>query len=158
MFLKILQQENACVKVSFLNKVADLWPETLLKKRLQHRCFLISIAIKNNYFIEHLRTTVSLRRIITKKWGSWWVFAIFWKTYRRKTKNQTIFILNSCSTFNQHCTKMKFSVKDFFSKYDQIRCSIIRASCKISNRCFPNLMLFTGLHLRKFENSFVIYS
>ena len=40
MFLEILQnpQENTCASF-FLNKVADLRPATLFKKRLWHRCF-----------------------------------------------------------------------------------------------------------------------
>ena len=40
-FLKISQnsQEIICARVSFFNKVADLRPAFLLKKRLWHRCF-----------------------------------------------------------------------------------------------------------------------
>ena len=43
MFLKISQnsQENTCVGVSF-DKVADLRPATLLKKKLQHSCFPVN--------------------------------------------------------------------------------------------------------------------
>ena len=46
MSLKISQssQENICVKVSFLDNVADLRPATLLKQRLQHRCFAMNFA------------------------------------------------------------------------------------------------------------------
>ena len=40
-------QENTCVGVSFFTKVAGLWPATLTKKRLQHRCFPVN-------FTEHL--------------------------------------------------------------------------------------------------------
>ena len=41
MFLNIWQnsRENICVVVSFLNKVGGLRPATILKKRLQNRCF-----------------------------------------------------------------------------------------------------------------------
>ena len=37
--------ENTCTRVSFFNKVAGLKTETLLKKRLWHRCFPVSFAI-----------------------------------------------------------------------------------------------------------------
>ena len=40
----------------FFNKVADLRPATLSKKRLWHRCFLLNFA-KNTYFTENLRET-----------------------------------------------------------------------------------------------------
>ena len=45
-FLKISQnsQGNTCVGVSFFNKVAGLSLVTLLKKRLQHRCFPMNLA------------------------------------------------------------------------------------------------------------------
>ena len=36
--------EAIVVGVSFFNKVADLRPETLLKKRLQHKCFPVNFA------------------------------------------------------------------------------------------------------------------
>ena len=46
MFLEISQnsQENTCARVSFFNKVADLRPATLLKKRLWHRCLPVNFA------------------------------------------------------------------------------------------------------------------
>ena len=42
-FLEISQksQENTCL---FFNKVASLWPVTLLKKRIWHRCFPLNFA------------------------------------------------------------------------------------------------------------------
>ena len=45
-FLEISQnsQENTCAGVSFLFKVADLRPETLLKKRPWLRCFPVNFA------------------------------------------------------------------------------------------------------------------
>ena len=41
----------------FLNKIAGLWPETLIKKKPWQRCFPVNIAkfLKNTFFIEHLR-------------------------------------------------------------------------------------------------------
>ena len=47
----------------FLNKVADLRPATLLKKRLWQRCFLVWISwnFQNTFFTEHLQTTASER-------------------------------------------------------------------------------------------------
>ena len=40
-FSQFLQklQENTCARVPFLSKVTALMPATLLRKRLQHRCF-----------------------------------------------------------------------------------------------------------------------
>ena len=37
-------QENTCVRDSFFNKVVDLRPATLLKKRLWHMCFPVNFA------------------------------------------------------------------------------------------------------------------
>ena len=37
-------QENTCVRDSFFNKVVDLRPATLLKKRLRRRCFFVNFA------------------------------------------------------------------------------------------------------------------
>ena len=44
--LKISQnsQEHTCVRVSFVNKVVELRPANLLKKRLWHRCSLVNFA------------------------------------------------------------------------------------------------------------------
>ena len=40
----------------FFNKVAGLRPESILKKRLQHRCFPLNLVkfLKNSFFKEHL--------------------------------------------------------------------------------------------------------
>ena len=66
MFLKISQnsQKNSCVRV-FFNKVAVLRSATLLKKRLWHRCSLVSFArfLRTPFFIEHLR---------------WWLLNFAW--------------------------------------------------------------------------------
>ena len=37
--------ENTCARASFLIKLQGLSPETLLKKRLWHRCFPVNFAI-----------------------------------------------------------------------------------------------------------------
>ena len=44
-FLKVLlyPQENSCARVSFLKKVAGLEVCNFIKKRLQHRCFLVNV-------------------------------------------------------------------------------------------------------------------
>ena len=34
----------------FFNKVADLRPATLLKKRIWHRCFPVNLAVNNTFF------------------------------------------------------------------------------------------------------------
>ena len=41
----------------FINKIADLRPATLLKKRLWHRCFPVNFVkfLKTPFLIEHLR-------------------------------------------------------------------------------------------------------
>ena len=50
-------QENTCVGVSFLIKLLASRPATLLKKRLQHRCFPVNIEnfLRTPFFTEHLR-------------------------------------------------------------------------------------------------------
>ena len=47
---------KAPVLESLFNKVAGVIPTTLLKKRLQHRCFPVNIAkfLRTSFFIEHL--------------------------------------------------------------------------------------------------------
>ena len=47
--------KHLCWSLSF-NKVVDLMPDTLLKKRLQHRCFPDNFVkfFKNTFFKEHL--------------------------------------------------------------------------------------------------------
>ena len=49
-------QENTCAKFTFFNKVAGLWPATLLRKRLWHRCFPVNFArfLRTPFFLEHL--------------------------------------------------------------------------------------------------------
>ena len=64
MFLKILQKsQKKTVRRFCFNKVAGLQARTLLKNRLQHRCFPSNFAnvltFKETYFAEHLRTTAS---------------------------------------------------------------------------------------------------
>ena len=63
-FLEILQnsQENTCARVSVLNKVTGLWPATLLKKILWHRCFPVNFCqmFKNTFFTEHLWASASV--------------------------------------------------------------------------------------------------
>ena len=48
----------------FLNKVADLTPAPLIKKRLWHRSFPAKFAkfLRTPFFIEHLRVTASESR------------------------------------------------------------------------------------------------
>ena len=52
--------KHLCWSLSF-NRVAVLKPVTLLKKRLQHRCFPVNFAkfFNNIFFTEHLRATAS---------------------------------------------------------------------------------------------------
>ena len=65
-FIVILEnsKENVCARVSFLIKLqaSGLRPETLLKKRLWHRCFSVNFAkfLKTSFLLtEHLRMTAS---------------------------------------------------------------------------------------------------
>ena len=50
-------QENTLRQSLFFNKVAVLGPETLLKKKLWHRCFPVNFAkfLRTPFFTEHLR-------------------------------------------------------------------------------------------------------
>ena len=69
MFLEISQnsQENTCAGVYFLIKLQALGLQLYLKKRLCHRCFLVNFAkfLKQTFFTEHLRTSVSkLKQIL----------------------------------------------------------------------------------------------
>ena len=50
----------------FFNKVANLRPATLLKKRLWHRCFLVNFVnfCKNIFFAEHFWTAASKSALI----------------------------------------------------------------------------------------------
>ena len=62
LFLKISQysRENTCVGV-FFDKTADC---NFNKKRLQHRCFPVTIAIfEEHLFRKHLRTTASVENL-----------------------------------------------------------------------------------------------
>ena len=45
----------------FFNKVVDLRPAALFKKRLWHRCFPVNFAkfLRTSFFTEHLQATVS---------------------------------------------------------------------------------------------------
>ena len=56
-FLEFSQnsQEKTCARV-FFNKVAELKPAPLLKKRLWHRCFPVNFVkyLRTSFFIEHL--------------------------------------------------------------------------------------------------------
>ena len=56
-FLEISKnsQKSNCASL-FFNKVADLRPATLLKKRLWHRCFPVNFVkfLRTPFFIEHL--------------------------------------------------------------------------------------------------------
>ena len=59
MFVEISQnlQENTCARVSFLNKVAGLRPLAQV-----FSCEFCEI-FKNTFFIEHVRTTASKKRL-----------------------------------------------------------------------------------------------
>ena len=69
MFLEISQnlQENTCAKVSFFNKIADLWLANFIKKEALAQVFSFDFCeiSKNTFFTEHLRTTASDFRIPT---------------------------------------------------------------------------------------------
>ena len=90
----VKSQENTCVGVSFFNKVVDLRPATLLKKRLQHRCFPLDFTkfLRTFFFTEHLRATpsvlfFSLFKILKTTIASFHKLYIF--LYLEKTK-QTV--------------------------------------------------------------------
>ena len=64
-------QENACVRVSFFNKVADVKCATLLKKRLWDRCFPVNFAkfLRTPFLIEQLLWLL-LNFLKAKAWTS----------------------------------------------------------------------------------------
>ena len=59
MFLEFSQSslENNCARVSFFDKVAGLWPATLLKERLWHRFLPVNFVkfLRTPFLTEHLR-------------------------------------------------------------------------------------------------------
>ena len=89
---------------------------------------------KNTFFAEHLRTTASdLWNTVKRKCldGFWPEFALLWKVTKVIANFSDVNKLKYCD-FGQLCAasllhgsftaqKMKFSIKDFFSKCDQIR-------------------------------------
>ena len=71
LFLKILQnsQENTCARVSFLIKLQDLKPATLLKKRVWHKCFPVNFAkfLRTPFVPEHLGwLLLNLEKLVPK--------------------------------------------------------------------------------------------
>ena len=56
----------------FFNKVADLRPATLLKKRLWHWCFPVNFAkfLRTPFFTEHLWVTASVGGAFTVIYGN----------------------------------------------------------------------------------------
>ena len=58
----IFTEKHLCRSLFLIKLKASLRPATLLKKRLQHRCFPVMFfceyceILKNTYFVEHLRT------------------------------------------------------------------------------------------------------
>ena len=78
-------KENTCARVSFFNKVADLTPATLLKKRLWHGCFPVNFVkfIRTPFYTEHL----------------WWLLLILQESknhadYYSLVLNLTVSLLN----------------------------------------------------------------
>ena len=76
MFLIVLQylQETPVLQLSF-NIVARLEACNCIKKRLQHRCFLVNIVkfLRTTYFEEHLRTAafvLLIIKLVIKYWTS----------------------------------------------------------------------------------------
>ena len=90
-FLKISQnsQKNTCAKVSFLIKLRNLRPATLLKKRLWHRCFPVNFVKfpRTPFFTEHLRTTASVFRKRPPRRCLLTLQEIYRKTFFRQIKD-----------------------------------------------------------------------
>ena len=86
---------------SLFNKVEGLRPATLLKKRLQHRCFPVMFfceyceIFKNIYFVEHLPTAafvlgthaIEYQNINEKNRMRYFLKNIFWSIYFPVTTN-----------------------------------------------------------------------
>ena len=121
------QEKNLCWILLF-NKVEGLQVCNCIKKRFQHRCFPLNIAkflktpiLKNIceppvftcltrftsmfLFLYPLGNTRTL-------WVLWWFVGV-WK--------RNICLKMGFTTVIEIAQKMKFSIKDFFSKWDQIR-------------------------------------
>ena len=111
--------------VSFLNKAAGLRSATLLKKRLLHRCFLVSFTKfrRTSFFTD---TRWLLLFLIFRYWDSvllLWKFNIIWQMFQ-------------LVRHYYHCKKMKFSIKDFFGKCDQIHRSHLLKKSLMENFIF----------------------
>ena len=101
---------------SLSNKVEGLQACNFIKKKLQHRCFPEKFTqfLKTLLFAEHLRWL--LLYDIT-------VFLIF--IFSNSASTTVLFdfakrLHHRCLTESYTAQKMKFSIKDFFSKCDQI--------------------------------------
>ena len=81
----------------FFNKVAGLSPETLLKKRLQHRCFFVNFVkfFKNTFFKEHLWWLLSMQKIY---------FCQFF--VKKKVLKQIFSQLSGLTSSNRHTGKV----------------------------------------------------
>ena len=66
---KKFKEEHLCQSL-FLNKVADLRPVTLLKKRLWHRYFSVNFAkfLRTPFFTEHVWATASVCNVFCQLW------------------------------------------------------------------------------------------
>ena len=103
-------------------------PQTcnFIKKRLYHRCFPVNFVkfLRTHSFINHLWWLLLLphdsKEVFFGQGNSLLIF------YCYLPKQNTSGVLNSFFSKKirkkreKHCTKMKFSIKDFFSKCDQI--------------------------------------
>ena len=89
MFLEISQnsQQNTSARVCFLNKVVDLRPATLLKKRLWHRCFSVDFA---KFLRTHFSRNTSARLL------------------------RSILRLLDCNHLISYCTHFMFHATDLF--------------------------------------------
>ena len=72
-FLAKVQAREAVVQRCFVNKVLDLRPATLLKKRFWHRCFPVNFVkfLRAPFYIEHLwmlllRLEELINKLLTK--------------------------------------------------------------------------------------------
>ena len=97
-------EENTCARASFFNKVTDLRPATLLKKRIWHRHFPVN-------FVKFLRTPFLIGHL-------WWLLLLRARSIYTITKSSMpIFFSNNSELYIFHFDKeisSDFEIKIFY--------------------------------------------
>ena len=129
--LDILQSSHENVYVGvFFDKIADVRPVTLLKSRLQYKCFSVNFAKISKFmcFLEHLRTSVFVSNKTTPKTSEAtvpknrynWITALLFYFSNISDWNFWNRISDSTSSLSSFCistTHRFFSVRFFYFFY-----------------------------------------